>query len=339
MFIRDITRLCASVIRGRVIGMFRKPPYFLLTGLLWLISYGLMAAAMPGDPQNLPDAYEIAQQVYTSAHGGLLDNAISRRKGRDVAVVVNRAPLEMRTQGRKPGVQTFETYLNNSPDDAAIKSQQMAILTSGKTKGTGVLLTRYSDPERGSTISMWLPALRKIRRINEPSHEDVWFGTNLTYGELVLRTPDDEVHELLGVGKIEACLEAMRLERSEKSRHTLTLPGPQCAHIGKAVYLLKSTTKFKNWWYDYHLTEIDQRTYAPYRTVYYKDGEKIKTVSVDWQSLDQSDPRITYPRYIYAISHGDGKDSMVFVPRSTISLNVELDDSYWSEETLRNYGK
>ncbi|MES9859483.1 MAG: outer membrane lipoprotein-sorting protein [Candidatus Thiodiazotropha sp. LLP2] len=339
MFVRDITRLFASLIHGRVRGMFRKPSYYLVTCLVWLMCSGLLIAAMPGNPQSLPEADEIAQQVYTSAHGGLLRNAISRRKGRDVAVVVNRAPLEMRTQGRRPGVQTFETYVNNSPADSAIKSQQMAILTSGKTKGTGVLLTRYTDSERGSTISMWLPALRKIRRINEPSHEDVWFGTNLTYGELVLRTPEDEEHELLGVGKIEACLEVMRLERSEKSRHTLSLPGPQCAHIGKAVYRLKSTTKFKNWWYDYHVTEIDQRTYAPYRTVYYKNGEKIKTVSVDWQSLDQPDPRITYPRYIYAISHGDGKDSMVFVPRTTISLNVELDDSYWSEETLRNYGK
>jgi hypothetical protein len=289
-------------------------------------------------PVLLPDADEIALQGYTAAHGELLHNAISRRKGREVAVVVNRAPRAMRVQGRKPGVQTFDTYVNNSPDDPAIKSQQMAILTSGKTKGTGVLLTRFTDPQKGATIAMWLPALRKIRRINEPSHEDVWFGTNLTYGELVLRTPEDEVHELLGEGKLEGCLEVMLLERWEKSRYTLRLPGPQCAHIGKAIYRLKSTTKFKNWWYDYHISEIDQRNYAVYRTVYFKDGKKIKSVSVDWQSLDQPDPRIIYPRFIYAVSHDDGKESMVFVPRNTISLNIELDDDFWSEETLQTYG-
>jgi hypothetical protein len=317
--------------------MYRRSPICLLAGLIWLYFDGLLAGTLPIHAQPLTDAHEIAQQAYIAARGGLLENALSRRQGRDVSVVVNRAPLAMRSHGRKPGVQTFDTYVNNSPSDPAIKSQQMAILTSGKTKGTGVLLTRYTGQQKRATLSMWLPALRKIRRINEPSYEDVWFGTNLTYGELVLRTPEDEVHELLGLDKVERCLEAMQLQPWEKSRYTLSLPGPQCAHIGKAIYRLKSTTKFKNWWYDYHISEIDQYTFAVYRTVYYKNGEKVKTVSVDWQSLDQPDPRISYPRYIYAITHQDGKDSMVFVPRSTIALNVDLDDSYWSEETLQSY--
>jgi hypothetical protein len=319
--------------------MYQNILYLLTVALLGLLSAGVLATETPAYLPAALSADEIARQVYTAAHGGLLSNAISKRHGREVAVVVNRAPLEMRSQGRVPGVQTFDTYVNNNPKDPAIESQQMAILTSGKTKGTGVLLTRFRDPERGSVISMWFPALRKIRHINEPSHEDVWFGTNLTYGELVLRTPEDEVHELLGEARVEECLASMALERWEKTRYTLQLPGPQCAHIGKSIYRLKSTTKFKNWWYDYHISEIDQRTFSLYQTVYYKNGEKVKTVYIDWQSLDQPDPRITYPRYIYAITHADGKDSLVYVPRSTISLNVDLSDDYWSEETLRNYSR
>jgi hypothetical protein len=282
-------------------------------------------------------ADEIARQVYLTSHGGLLRNAISKRKGQTVAVVVNRAPLSLRAGGRKPTVQTFDTYVNNQPLNPAIESLRMAILTSGKTKGTGILFTRYRDGEKGATITLWLPALRKMRRINEPSHDDVWFGTNLTYGELVLRTPDDEVHELLNKARFEGCLAVMTLERWEKTRYTRHLPTSQCAHIGKPIYRLKSTTKFKNWWYDYHISDIDRRTFALYRTVYYKDGVKVKTVSVDWQSLDQPDPRIAYPRYIYAVTHQDGKDSMVYVPRNTISLNIAVNDSFWSEETLRRY--
>ncbi|MCU7904866.1 MAG: outer membrane lipoprotein-sorting protein [Candidatus Thiodiazotropha sp. (ex Epidulcina cf. delphinae)] len=315
------------------------------TPLCFAVSLVVVLAASAQAGENMPyprgpmSADEIAGQVYTAAHGGLVRNAVSKRKGRDVAVVVNRAPLDMRTQDRIPSVQTFDTYVNNNPQDPAVETLQMAILTSGKTKGTGVLLTRFADSDKGAVISMWLPALRKIRRINEPSHEDVWFGTNLTYGELVLRGPDDEIHELLGEGRIEGCLGAMALKRWEKNRYTLRLPGPQCTHIGKPVYRLKSTTKFKNWWYDYHISEIDKRTFALYRTVYYKNGGKIKTVYIDWQSLDQPDPRITYPRYIYAVTHADGKDSMVYVPRSTISLNADLGDDFWSEETLRAYGR
>jgi hypothetical protein len=310
---------------------------FLLIGMLSHLLPAAQADDVGRRPSPTLSAQEIAEQVYLAAHGRLVKNALSKRRGREAAVVVNRAPLAMRTRHRVPGVQTFDTYVNNTPEDPTIEVQRMAVLTSGKAKGTGVLFTRYTDPQKGSVIAMWLPALRKIRRINEPSHEDVWFGANLTYGELVLRRPDDEVHELLGEAQVEACLSAMQLQPWEKSRYTRHLPGPQCAHIGKPVYLLKSTTKFKNWWYDYHLSEIDKRTFALYKTIYYKNGEMIKSVYIDWQSLDQPDPRIAYPRYIYAISHHDGKDSMVYVPRSTILLNVDLADEFWSEKTLQTY--
>jgi len=288
-------------------------------------------------PQGPLDAGQIVAQVYSAAHGGLVRNAVSRRSQRTVALVVNRAPLRMRHPGRRPSVQTFETFVNNDPQDPAIESMQMAILTSGKVRGTGVLLINYADEEGKSVISMWLPALRKIRRINEPAHDDVWFGTNLTYGELVLRRPEHEIHESLGEAVLEGCLGAMQLERWELDRYTRDLPEPQCAHQGKPVYRIKSSTKFQNWWYDHHISDVDQKTFAVYRTVYFKDGEKIKTVEVDWQSLDQPDPRITYPHYIYAVSHDDGKESLVHVPRETIVLNQDIPDSFWSETTLKTY--
>ncbi len=307
--------------------------------LLICCLYGSMISGVSARPDKAPPltAEQIAREVHIAAHGGLVRNAISRRVGREVALVVNRAPLELRNPGRKPSVQTFDTYVNNRPRDPSVESLQMAILTSGKTRGTGVLFTSYNNDSQRSVITMWLPALRKIRRINEPAHEDVWFGTNLTYGELVLRRPDDERHELLGRGVMRECLASMELAPGEMTRYTRNLPAPQCEHQGKPVYRLKSTTKFSNWWYDYHVSDIDAESFALYRTIYYKNGEPVKTVYIDWQSLDQPDPRIAYPRYIYAVTHADGKDSLVYVPRGTIALNLELPDEFWSEETLQHY--
>lgn len=282
---------------------------------------------------------QIVEQVYQSSHGGLIDNAVSRKNKRDVSILVNRAPLDKRGPGRKPGVNTFETYMNNNPQDPEIESLQMAIMKSGKVKGTGVLFTGYRDKSKSASIALWLPALRKIRRLNEPSHEDYWVGSNFTYGELVLRKPEDEVHELLGEGILEDCLITMELDKSEMSRHTKNLPEPQCGHKGKPVYRIKSTTKFPDWWYDYHISEIDKRSFSMYRTVYYKDDKKIKTITIDWQPLGLPDPRINYPRYIYALTHDTGVDSLVYVPRSTIELNADIPDSFWSEENLKKQGR
>jgi hypothetical protein len=277
---------------------------------------------------------QIVRQVYESAHGGLINNAVSQRNKRDIALLINRAPLDKRGPGRKPSVNTFETFMNNNPANPEIESFQMAIMKSGKVKGTGVLFTSYTDKNRSASIALWLPALRKIRRLNEPAHEDYWVGSNFTYGELVLRKPEHEDHELLGEDTFPDCLLVMELDESEMTRHTKDLPEAQCEHKGKPVYRVKSTTKFKDWWYDYHISEIDKRTFAMYRTTYFKNDKKIKTITVDWQSLNMPDPRINYPRYIYAVTHDTGVDSMVYVPRSTVKLNVDIPDDFWSEETL-----
>lgn len=306
--------------------------------LLFALSLPAIALGAATTDGAARDANELARKVYAASHNEGLRNAISRGTGQAVAMVINRVPLAMR-EGRKPHIQTFDTYINNRPSDPQLDTLQMAILTSGKARGTGILVTRYADAKRGATLSMWLPALRKVRQINEPSHEDVWFGTNLTYGELVLRKPDDETHEYLGEAVLEGCLGVMQFQPWEKNRYTQELPAAQCGHQGRAVLLLKSTTKFVNWWYDYHITEVDKDTFVPYHTVYFKNGKKIKTVDVDWQSLEQPDPGLAYPRYIYALSHDDGRDSMVYVPRETIDLNTDIPDEYWSVETIRDYLK
>lgn len=315
------------------VAMNTRPAQTLFFILILTVSWGLLPVFAADAP---PDADELARKVYAVSHNEAFRNAISRRVGRAVPVVVNRVPLRMR-KGRKPHVQAFDAYINNQPSDPAIDSMQMAILTSGKARGTGVLVTRYSDPARAALLSIWLPALRKARNVNEPSHEDVWFGTNLTYGELVLRQPDDETHEYLGEAVFEDCLGSMVFQSWERNRHTELLPPEQCSVRGKAVLRLKSTTKFPNWWYDYHITEIDRETYWPYRTVYFKGDRKIKTIEVDWQSLQLADATLAYPRYIYALSLDDGRDSMVYVPRETIGTNVDLADDYWSIATIRDY--
>jgi hypothetical protein len=281
---------------------------------------------------------EIAEQVFAVTHGRLVRNAASQKQGRDVAMVVNLGPQEGRA-ARRPSIHTFEAYSNGEPRNPNIESMQMTVTHSGPARGTGVLYIGYTNRSRAAQLIIWLPSLRKVRRISEPAHEDTWFGTNLTYGELVLRRSEDETHERLEDGVLKDCLPAMKLKPREVNPGTRRLPGPQCEHRGKAVYRIRSTTRFKNWWYDYHVSEIDKETFAVYRTVYYKNDKKVKTVVMDWQSMGQEDPRIVYPRYIYAVSHSDGAESMVFVPRSTVRLNQDLPDSFWSESTLKRLGK
>lgn len=286
-------------------------------------------------PEGKLTGEQIAQQAYAVSHGKFVSTFISKRHKKEVARVVNRSALEKRKSGRKPTVNTFEVYTKNTPDDASTDSMQMAFITSGKIKGMGILYQSYKDKSKAGILSFWLPALRRIRQVNEPAHEDNWIGSNLTYGELVLRRPEHEDHELIGEEVFKDCLLAMQLNPKEINRFTRNLPEPQCGHKGKNVYIIKSTTKFESWWYDYRLTEIDKNSFAPYRTIYFKNGVKIKTVTTDWQSLGQADPRVIFPSYIYAITHATGVDSMIHIPITTVSINTEKPNSFWSIKTLK----
>lgn len=294
--------------------------------------------ALPYPTKKDLSGQEIAEQVYAVTHGGLVHNASSQRNGKEIAMVVSRRPREGRS-GHTPSVSMFEAYSNTDPQDPNVDSMQMTIIRSGQARGTGILYIRNTDKSRVDQLRVWLPSLRKIRRVTEPAQDDTWFGTNLTYGELVLRRPEHETHTRLEDGVLQDCLPAMELDPGEINRHTKSLPGPQCEHRGKPIYRIRSTTKLPNWWYDYHISEIDRKSFFLYRTVYYKDGKKIKTVVMDWQSMNQEDPRIGYPRYVYALTHTNGADSIIFVPRNTVRLNQSLPDKFWSESTLKKYGR
>jgi len=297
--------------------------------ILFITGHSAWADSIHPYPQKPLTADQIAHEVYLGLHGMHQKNAVIKKTKGKVAVVLNRTP------GKNVSINTLEAFINNDFGDGVTESKQLAIFKSGKLKGTGILMTNYIDSARPPSISLWLPSMRKVRRMVAPNHADKWMGTNMTYGDVYLRKPEHEIHELLGTTTFGDCLSSMKLKESEKTKKTKNLPEGSCAPKGKEVYQLKSTTKFKDWWYDYHISDIDTQTFTPYRTVYFKDGKRVKFIEVDWRSLNKTDPRMTVPTYIYANSIDDGQESMLIIPFEVIELNTDLPANFWSERTLR----
>lgn len=280
-------------------------------------------------PEKPLTADQIALEVYFSLHGMHQKNAVMKKTKGKIAVVLNRV------LDKKVSVNTLEAFINNEFSDGITESKQLAIYKSGKMKGTGILMTSYIDGSRQPSIALWLPSVRKVRRMVAPSHADKWMGTNMTYGDVYLRRPEHEIHELLGITTFGNCLGSIKLSEREKTKRTESLPAGSCSPKGKEVYQLKSTTRFKGWWYDYRLTDIDTLTFSPYRSVFYKDGKQVKIIEADWKSLNKSDPRMVVPNYIYAKTIDSGQESMLIIPFETIEFNTDLPESFWSEKTLR----
>jgi len=281
-------------------------------------------------PSGTPSADEIAAQVYFVNHLYAVKNFSIGRVGRKkITVLINKA------KGKKPTTNTLERYLNNDYNDGVIKAKDLAIFRSGKLRGTGMLIVDYVDDAKSQSYSIWLPALRKIRRFAQPAHDDAWGGSDFTFGDVTLRKPMHETHELLGTETFNDCLGVIELKESEKNKYMKNLHAPACGHKGKKVYKLKSTTKFENWWYDYRISYVDTKTFADYRTEYFKNGEKIKVIDRDWVPLGIDDPRGQAWRYWYGKTFATGHETWAVIPDEVVKFNSDLKPSLWTEKTLR----
>jgi len=69
-------------------------------------------------------------------------------------------------------------------------------------RGTGLLLWNYEDIKKDDDRWLYLPALKKIRRIAGESKNDYFMGTDFTYDDMGGREVDEDIHGLLGQEEI-----------------------------------------------------------------------------------------------------------------------------------------
>lgn len=282
-----------------------------------------------------PSADEIARQVYFANHFFAFRNFSIKRRGGTLSVLINKS------ENGDEMVTAVERHLNNNyskDNDEPILSRDLAIFHSGKMRGTGMLVTEYKDDDKSKDYMVWLPSLRKIRRFAQPRQDDAWGGSVFTFGDVTLRKPDDETHELIGKKRLRTCLGTIPSLEGKLFRYAGRLPERSCRHLNKEVYGLKSTTKFEGWWYDYRISYVDTDSFADYRTLYYKHGELIKVIDRDWGLLNtqkEGDPRALFWKYWYGVDLRTGQESWAVIPRKVVEYDTDLRNAYWTEQTLR----
>ncbi|MGV6825826.1 MAG: outer membrane lipoprotein-sorting protein [bacterium] len=290
-----------------------------------------IASSLPY-PTTEPTPDEIAAQIYFVNHFFGVRN-IHYGDKKNPLVLVNRAA------NAKPKQITLERHLNNEYADREIRAMDLAIFRSGKLRGTGILVEDYHDPTRSLTFKLWLPAIRKIRRHAEPDHGQTWGGGVFTFGDIYLRRPSHERHEVLKISHFEGCLDSMTTNSPINSRYFDTLPSPGCLDEPREVYELKSHTLFSDWWYDYRIVYVDKQTFADYRSDYFKNDKLVKRIDKHWHSMNQVDPRNQYWTYWYGKRPATGLEAIAFIGVEAIKWDKEVNPGLWSEQTLRKISR
>ena len=308
---------------------------------LWaaiLVALGGLAQAVevPKDlplPEGEPSPLEVARQVYFANHFYAFRNFSIRKRGRTMPLLITRDG-----DGRVSHV-GLERHLNNaySPGDAIV-SRDLAVFQTGKLRGVGMLVTDFREEGKSQSYEIWMPQLRRVRRFAQPDHDELWGGSVFTFGDVTLRKPGHETHELLGRKPFRTCLGVIDELEGEFYERVDRLPDRACRHVGKEVYGLKSTTRFENWWYDYRISFVDTESFADYRTAYYKDGDLIKVIDRDWGRVtggNKRDPRALFWKSWYGLDLRDGRESWAIIPQQVVAFDTPLPNRFWSQRTLR----
>jgi hypothetical protein len=301
---------------------------FLLLFIMW-------ASLFAGVDRTLPypskvDADEIARQVYFVNHQFYLNNQILKSTKQHSLLIVKKP------YGKKARVMRADRFLNNDYDDGVTRSKDLVVFNSSKLRGTGVLAHEFVDESKSLEIMMWLPALRKVRRMAEPSKNMGYSEADVAFlEEAKLRGLSDDVYELLGTQSKKFEFGQITLEASEMDRFTKDLPQEKKTLEAEA-HILKATPK-EDAWYDYRIDYIDAKHFTNYETKFYIEDKIVKIVSRQWRKVKNIDDERAYMwTYWHSVNTETKFETVNYVPEEIIETNSkDVKPSFWSERTLR----
>ncbi len=133
------------------------------------------------------------------------------------------------------------------------------ILSPPQVKGTAFMSWSYLQDDKDDDQWLYLPALRKVRRLSASEKEDSFMGTDFTYDDMGDRKVEEDLHKLL---------------RSE------TLDGKEC-------YVVESVPKKKGYMYSKKETWVVRDEWIPLRVEYYDRKKRhLKTLTYGgWKEL------------------------------------------------------
>lgn len=134
----------------------------------------------------------------------------SELAGRDIMVMVDEAPdgdnrksqIEMVLINHR-GKKRIRRMISFSKDYGKDVKKLMAFKKPLDVKGTSFLSWEYDAPEKDDDKWLYMPALRKVRRISGASNNEYFMGSDFTYDDMGDRSVDEDTHTLLGEEMLE----------------------------------------------------------------------------------------------------------------------------------------
>lgn len=148
--------------------------------------------------------------------------------GREIMLQADNRPEAKTTQAEltltlvnKRGKERIRKMKSYSMDVGKDKKSLMFFTYPGDVKGTGFLTWDYDQIGKDDDKWLYLPAMKKTRRISgSSSKKDYFMGTDFTYDDMGDRNIDEDTHKLLGEETINGH-KCWKIESTSKDKRDL----------------------------------------------------------------------------------------------------------------------
>lgn len=191
---------------------------------------------------------------------------------------------------KKNGRQRIRKIKSWGADFGKDSKKIMFFTYPGDVRGTCFLCWEYDDASRTDDKWLYMPALKKTRRISgESSKTDYFMGSDFTYDDMSRRSVDKEKHQLIGNERIDGrdcwVVESIPIEKGEIYTRRISWVAKECLIPVKVEYYDKLDKLHRRM----TISEIDQ--VQGFWTMHYMEMENVQTghktvIKMDNQQFD-----------------------------------------------------
>ena len=157
-------------------------------------------------------------------------------------------------------------------DDGISYKDLILITYPTDSKGLAILSWTYQDPDKQQDTWLWVPSLKKVRKISQSQDDDAFIGSDFTVQEVSTRQFDDETYRLLG----EEDFKGYTFERTGELKYR-----------GTPCYVIECTSVKPHWYYTKRKIWVDKDTGGNIYEEYYDRKERLfKTLFREWVWFD-----------------------------------------------------
>lgn len=177
------------------------------------------------------------------------------------------------------------------------------ISSPARVKGTAFMNWSYLDSAKDDDQWLYLPALRKVRRLSASEKEDSFMGTDFTYDDMGDRKVEEDNHKLIGSERIE----------------------------GQDCFKVESTPKDPKYMYSKKVTWVVKGEWIPLKVDYYDRKKRhLKTLTYGgWKKIEG----VWVTSRMEMANHLTKHRTLLEMPETRV--NVGLDEKIFSARSLK----